>query len=200
MLIGRRTALNHTQLTAPFDGIITTINGEMGALIAPNVAVMEIDDVSPLHLVVQVDEIDVRQIAVGMPARVRLDALTDVELAATLEDIALVPSDNNGVVSYDVTVRLDESDPRVRVGMTAEASVVVQSRQQVVVVPNQYIRLDRQQNQAYINLVSDDGSLQETPVTLGLQGQDQSEITAGLDEGAVIGIDLSADRISLFGS
>jgi hypothetical protein len=69
----------------------------------------------------------------------------------------------------------------------------------VLVVPNQYIRLDRQENQAYINRVTADGTLQEIPVTLGLQGQDQSEITAGLDEGDVIGIDLSADQLLVFG-
>ncbi len=194
-----QTALNQTRLTAPFAGVITDVSGEVGALVAPGLTVVKIADVDPLRLTVQVDEIDVRQIAVGMPARVHLDALPNVELKATVEDIALVPTNDNGVVSYDATVRLDDSDPRVRVGMTAEALAVVQSRQNVITVPNQYIRLDRQKNQAYVNLVQADNQLREVPVTLGLQGQDNSEIIAGLTVGDVIGIDLSADRINLFG-
>ncbi len=195
-----QTALDRTALTAPFDGIVTSINVEVGSLVAPGVAVVEVADVSPLHLVVQADEIDVRQIAAGMPARVRLDALPDSELAATIASIALVPNNDNGIVSYDVTVTLDDADPRVRVGMTADAAIIVDSKASVVVVPNQYIRLDRQRGQAYVNVVGADGSLREVPVTLGLQGQDRSEIAAGLSEGDVIGIDLSADSISLFGS
>ncbi len=195
-----QTALDRTALTAPFDGIVTSVNAEIGSLVAPGLTVVEITDVSPLHLVVQADEIDVRQIAKGMPARVQLDALPDSDLAATIASIALVPTNDNGIVSYDVTVTLDDDDPRVRVGMTADAAIIVDSKPDVLVVPNQYIRLDRQRGQAYVNVVGADDTLHEVPVTLGLQGQDRSEIVAGLSEGDVIGIDLSADSISLFGS
>ncbi len=195
-----QAALDRTALTAPFDGIVTNINVEVGSLVAPGVTVVEVADVSPLHLVVQADEIDVRQIAVGLPARVRLDALPDSELAATTASIALVPNNDNGIVSYDVTVTLDDADPRVRVGMTADAAIIVDSKTGVLVVPNQYIRLDRQRGQAFVNLLGADDSLREVPVTLGLQGQDRSEIRAGLNEGDVIGIDLSADSIGLFGN
>ncbi len=192
--------LDRAVLTAPFDGVVTGINAEVGSLVAPGVTVVEIADVTPLHLVVQVDEIDVRQIAVGMPARVRLDALPDSEFSAMIDTIALVPINDNGVVSYDVTVRLDDSDARERVGMTADAAIIVDSKSDVGVVPNQYIRLDRQRGQAYVNLVGVNKMLSEVPVILGLQGQDRSEVTSGLRAGDVIGIDLAADSISLFGS
>ncbi len=195
-----QAALDRTVLTAPFDGIVTNVNVETGSLVAPGLAVVEIADVTPLHLVVQADEIDVRQIAVGMPVRVRLDALPDTELAATTASIALVPNNDNGIVSYDVTITLDDTDPRVRVGMTADAAIIVDAKAGALVVPNQYIRLDRQSGQAYVNLVSADESLREVPVTLGLQGQDRSEIVSGLHEGDTIGIDLSADSIGLFGN
>ncbi|HVU10512.1 MAG TPA: efflux RND transporter periplasmic adaptor subunit [Phototrophicaceae bacterium] len=194
-----QTAEKNTRLTAPFDGVITSVAGEDGALVAPGVAVMEIDELAPLHLVVQVDEVDVRQIKVGLPATVTLDALPNIALPASLESIALVPSNDNGVISYDVTVRLTQDDPRVRVGMTASASFVVLSRQNVLIVPNQFIRLDRQHNQAFVDLAQTDGTLKEIPVTLGLAGQDRSEVTSGLQVGNVIGVDLSADKIALFG-
>ncbi len=194
-----QTAENNTRLLAPFDGVITSVAGEDGALVAPGVTVMKVDKLSPLHLVAQVDEVDVRQIKIGLSATVTLDALPNVALSASLESIALVPSNDNGVVSYDVTVRLNQDDPRVRVGMTASASFVVQSRASVLIVPNQFIRLDRQHNQAFVDLAQADGTLREIPVTLGLAGQDRSEITGGLKAGDVIGVDLSADKLSLFG-
>jgi multidrug efflux pump subunit AcrA (membrane-fusion protein) len=118
-----------------------------------------------------------------------------VILAATLEQIALVPTNENGIVNYDVGVRLDQSDPRVRVGMTAEATAVVESRQDVLVVPNQYIRLDRVLDKAFVNLLNPDGTLTEVEVTLGLQGDDNSEILSGVSEGDVIAISLAGDAI-----
>lgn len=192
-------ALERTVLTAPFDGYLSTVSTEIGAVTLPGVAVLEVTDTTPLRLTVQVDEIDIRQVREGMAAMVRLDALSGVELAATLERIDLVPTNNAGIVSYDVRVRLDETDPRVRVGMTAEAVVVVESRADVLVVPNQYIRLDRGRNRAYVNLLNADGTLQEVEVTLGLQGQDSSEILSGLREGDVVAVDLGGDALGLFG-
>jgi RND family efflux transporter MFP subunit len=194
-----QAAEDRTQLSAPFDGIITGVSIEVGALVAPGMTAITIADVSPLHLNVQVDEVDVRRISVGLAAMVKLDALPDVQLPATIQDVALVSNNDNGIVSYDATVRLDNDDPHVRIGMTADAAVVVESHKDVLIVPNQYIRLDRQRNQAYVNLVKPDGTLQEVPVMLGLQGQERSEVSDGLKAGDVIGVDLAADRISLFG-
>lgn len=192
-------ALTRLQLVAPFDGVVTALNAEIGGVVAPGLAVIEITDLSPLRLTVQVDEIDVRQIREGIPARVRFDALAGVELAATLERISVVSRNDAGVVNYDVRVRLDEADDRARVGMTAEASVVVESRDGVIVVPNEYIRLDRASGGAFVNRILPDGTLEEMAVTLGLQGQDTSEITEGVEVGDVIGIDLSGDAIGILG-
>jgi HlyD family secretion protein/macrolide-specific efflux system membrane fusion protein len=83
--------------------------------------------------------------------------------------------------------------------MTAEAAVIVDERQSVVMVPNQFIRLDRETGRAYVNLMGEDSSLEEIAIELGLQGQDSSEVVAGLNSGDVIALDLSADRISFFG-
>lgn len=194
------TTYGRTVLTAPFDGIVSAVNIEVGALVTPGLPVAELTDISPLHLTVQVDEIDIRQITEGMRARVQLDALPDVELPATVAEVALVGENDEGIVSYDARVALDDTDPGVRVGMTAEASVVVEERPNVLVVPNIYIRLDRAADQAFVNVLREDGALEEVEITLGLRGQDSSEVLSGLDEGDVLAIDLAGDRIPLFGS
>lgn len=192
-------ALAQMRLIAPFDGVLSALNVEVGALSAPGVPAAEITDTDPLRLTVQVDEIDVRQIREGQAARVRLDALPGVLLAATIERIALIGTNVGGIVSYDVRVRLDDTDPRVRVGMTAEAEVVVEQRADVVIVPNAYIRLDRAADRAYVNRLDAAGALEEVEVSLGLQGGESSEITAGVREGDTVAVDLSGDAIGLFG-
>ncbi len=193
-------ALDRMQITAPFDGFISAQTVEVGGIAAPGLPAFTITDVDPLRLTVQVDEIDIRQIREGMTARVSLDALPETDFPAVLEQIALISSSDGGIVSYDVRVRLEQADdPRVRAGMTAEAAVIVERRENVLIVPNLYIRLDRTLNRAFVSIVNDAGQLEEVEVTLGLQGEDSSEILSGVSEGAVVGVDLAGDSLSIFG-
>ncbi|MBZ0290873.1 MAG: efflux RND transporter periplasmic adaptor subunit, partial [Anaerolineae bacterium] len=195
-----RIDLERTDLIAPFDGVVSALNIEVGALTTPAQPALELTDVNSLYVNVQVDEVDIRQIQEKMPAQVRLDALTGVEFPASVDQIALVGTNDNGIISYNVKVVLDATDPRLRIGMTADAAVIVEKREAVLVVPNLYIRLDRDLDKAFVNLVGADGKLQEVEVKLGLQGQDSSEIVSGLHAGDVIAVDLSSDRIAIFGS
>lgn len=185
-------------LVAPFDGVIGRVDAEIGALVAPGVPVVQLVDLEPMRLTVEVDEVDIRRVREGLPALVEIDALQGVELPAVLERISLVGRSQDGIISYDVDVTLTNEDPRVHVGMTAEAQVVVESREGVIVVPNSYVRLDRRLNQAFVNVVTDDGKLTETQIELGLQGEDVSEVLSGLDEGATIAVDLDAQNLSSF--
>jgi HlyD family secretion protein len=194
-----KTALERTDLIAPFDGVVSAVNVEVGALSTSQQPAIELTDVNSLYVSVQVDEVDIRQIREKMPAQVRLDALPGVEFPATVDQIAVVGTNDNGIISYNVKVTLDASDSRIRVGMTADASVVVEKRENVLIVPNLYIRLDRDLDKAFVNLVQPDGKLAEVEVKLGLQGQDSSEIVSDLKPGDQIAVDLSSDRISIFG-
>jgi HlyD family secretion protein len=190
---------NRTLLTAPFDGLVSSVTAEVGALVAPGFAILELTDLDPLQLTVQVDEIDLRLVAQGMDARVEVDALPDVVIPAEVGAIALVGTSNvNGVVSYDVRLSLEDPDPRVRVGMTAEANIIVDSREDVLYIPNYYIRLDLRTGQAFVNILRPSGAIEEIEVRLGLQGRDNSEVLSGVEPGDMLLVDLTAG-LSIFG-
>jgi HlyD family secretion protein len=192
-------AYNRTILYAPFDGLISAVATETGGIVAPGLTVIEMTDLAPLRLTVQVDEVDIRLVQPQLPARVELDALPDVSFPAQIEQIALTGTNENGIVSYGVDLTLNSTDPRVRVGMTAEASIIVTERDDTLIVPNIYIRLERQDGLAFVNLLRPDGTIEEIEVSLGLQGQEASEIIGGLNEGDVIVIDPDGEGVSLFG-
>lgn len=189
---------NETLLISPVEGVVSKIDTEIGELVVPGSTLVEVTDIVPLRITVEVDEIDIRQIEIGMPATVELDALPGILLEARLTKVALFGQEEDGIVSYDVDIDLVQNDERARVGMTAEASITVEEKKDVLVIPNQYIRLDRGRGQAFVNIQREDGTLEEVEVRLGLQGQDNSEILSGLNEGEIIALDLS-DRFSLFG-
>jgi HlyD family secretion protein len=173
------------------------VNGEVGATAAPGVALFEITDSDPLRIVVQVDEVDIRLIREGMGASVELDALDDVVIPAQIERIALIGTPVNGIVNYDVTLTIAGADPRVRVGMTAEANIVTERRENVLLVPNVFIRRDR--DRAFVNILRADDTLEEVEIRLGLQGRDTSEVIAGLLEGETIAISTAQNNFALFG-
>ncbi len=192
-------AVDRMTLTAPHDGLVTALPIEQGMLVAPGIAVITVTQTEPLRLTVEVDEIDVRQVREGMPARIRFDALPGVTLPGMLELIDSLPVTSAGIVNFQVRVRLDGRDPRVRIGMTAEASFVVEQRDDVLTVPNPYIRLGREPGQGFVQVLTPAGELSEVPVTLGLQGEEVSEVTGGIEEGAVLAVNLAGDPLSFLG-
>jgi len=191
-------AYDRTILRAPFDGIVSSLSTEVGALVAPGLNIGELTDISPFGLTVLVDEIDIRLVEIGLPVQVELDAIPDVQFDATVEDIRPLGVDTGGIVSYPVDIALAVDDPRVRVGMTAEATIIADQREDVLVIPNQYIRVDRSSQQAFVNVLRDDNSIDEVPVLLGLQGQNVSEVTDGLEDGDLVATLLRGDGLSTF--
>lgn len=191
------TNLNRTILTAPINGVISAVSVEEGISIAPGLTIVEITDSDPLRIVVQVDEVDIRLIREGMVARIELDALPDVEIPAVIERIALVGTPVNGIVNYDVELTINTTDPRVRVGMTAEANIVIEQRDDVVIVPNAFVRRDRER--AFVNVLDSAGNISEVEITLGLQGREFSEVTGGLSVGDTLALSTSEGNFSLFG-
>ena len=87
-------------------------------------------------MTVAFSESDITKVKVGQPATVTLDALSGVELGAHVTAISTVGTTSTSVVSYDATLTLDQQRlARVKPGMSASASVIVDQAQGVT-VPN----------------------------------------------------------------
>lgn len=200
-LTSAEESLATTEIRAPFDGFVSLVTVEPGALVAPGQGVIEMVDVDPLSVTVQVDEIDIGKIEPGMPATVEVDALPDVLLPASLAKVALVGTQTQGgIVNYDAEIELESVEPLVRVGMTAEANIIVNQETDVLRVPNAFIRLDRRTNEAFVDVLDPEtDEFSEVSVTLGLRGEDFSEVTAGLAAGDILRADLTGNQVSIFG-
>ena len=95
----------------------------------------EIVNTSTLTMTVAISEGDIGEVKVGQPATVTMDALTGVELAAHVAAISAGATDSSDVVSYNVTLNLDQTDSRVLSGMSGSAVVIVDQASGVT-VPN----------------------------------------------------------------
>lgn len=172
--------LQDAQIIAPFDGTVMEVNLTPGQTVGANVNAITLADTHHLQIVGNLAEVDVTKVKVGQQAEITLDALPDKRLAGQVTQIAPAATIQQGVVNYPVTIVLTDFDPEVKPGMTASVNVIVDQRQNVLVVPNRAIRT--QGRQRFVTVLFK-GQLIQTPVQTGLNNESMTEIISGLKEG-----------------
>lgn len=178
--------LAKAKLIAPFDGVVTAVNVAEDEYASG--AAVSLSDPKSMEVVLSVDEVDVGNLAAGQPTAITLEAWPTTEIPGKVISIAPAPKSTTGaIVSYEVHVSLGDTNLEVRDGMTANASIVVSSKNGVLVVPNQAITPDRTAGKDYVNrvLTAPDGAqtTEKVEVTVGLKDDNNTEITSGLQAG-----------------
>lgn len=176
-----RHQLEGSELVAPHEGTITQVGIKEGELTGGQPAVV-LTDSSRYHVQVGIDEIDIGRVAVGQQVTVFLDALPGEMLAGEIDQIASTAQMDTGIVSYKMTVRLAPTDAPLRAGMTANVDVVTERREDVLLVPNRFVRIDRLTGQTFVDkLVGNE--IQPIEIQVGLRDETYSEVLAGLQAG-----------------
>ncbi len=176
-------------IVAPFDGVVTAVSFQPGEVASGSV--VELLDLTSLQIILQVDEVDVGQLANGQEATVTVQSFPGVSIPAEIAAIAATSTAlSSGGVAYDVRLDLAETDLPLFAGMTADASLLTAEKQGVVLVPNAAIRVDRTNGSYSAMRMADDGTFEEVPITVGLRDAQFTEVTSGLEVG---------DRVQLSG-
>jgi HlyD family secretion protein len=174
--------MNRALLTVPFDGVIWKNDLVVGE-IPPQGAAMQLIDASLLVLDVAVDETDIVDVQIGQQVKLSIDALPGAEVSGQVIRVAITPVQTGQLVTYTVGIVLDKMDETIRIGMTATATIIVNELQDVLTLPNRFIRIDRTTQQAYVAVELDSGIFVERPVVLGVRNETDSQIVSGLRAG-----------------
>ena len=178
-----RARLDHAKLTAVFDGTVAEVNIVAGqnatAGLQPAIVLA---DLTSFHIDVGVDEIDVGKLSGGQTAQLSVDALPGVPIRGSVERIAPTARESAGVVSYNVTVAIDPTDAPIRAGMSAIVEIITEVRDNALVIPNRFIRIDRVTGRAYVTVKRGDQT-EEVEIITGLRNDAESEVLQGLSEG-----------------
>ena len=182
-------------LTAPHNGTITLVGIKEGELAGGQPAFV-LTDLSEFHVDVMVDEIDIGRVAVGQPVWITLDALATATLNGTVDSIADVSQMDAGVVTFKATIQLEPTEAPLRAGMTANVDIVTEEREEILLVPNRFVRMDRTNGKTYVDrLVGQE--IRATEIQLGLRDESMSEVLAGLEEGDSIVLVQESSREAL---
>lgn len=180
-----RLSLDQTELRAPFAGVIAQNRLTSGELPPQDVAVLLVDD-SSFFVDLRVDETDVVNVQVGQRVEFTVDALPDATITGEVSSIAYTPVPIDGLVVYNVRVDVDTTDAPLRTGMSVTGRIVVQERENVLVVPNTFVRFNRLTGDAFVNVRAASGEIEERQIVLGNRNETVSEVLAGLQDGEQI--------------
>ena len=198
-----QVALNQTTLTAPTSGVVISINGVPGETAgggtaqspgslapAPSTGAtggssgfMVIDDNSSFVAVMPFAETDSARLAANQTVAFTFDAIPNLTISGHVLSISPSATVVSNVVDYYVSFVLNRTDPRLREGMTVNASVTVAQADNAVRVPNAAVRTTG--GTTMVTVLSK-GLQVPTEVITGVVGDTYTEIKAGLNEGDTV--------------
>ncbi len=175
--------LEDTIITAPVSGTITEVIASLGS--RPNGALFVIQSTDSLEISTTVAEYDVPLIHEGQSVRFTTEATGGDELSGTVELISPTAVNSDG--DFEVIVRIDTPDQRLRIGMNAKLTVVLESRAKVFSVPYDAVTKDEAGQSVIVALEADGITRRNLPVTVGMETDYFVEINgADLKDGLTI--------------
>ena len=168
--------LELARITAPFAGTVTSVDVMPGDQVTPGAPAFRIDDLSHLLVDVEISEVDINRIALDQPVSLIFDAILDHEYEGSVVEIAQVGISIQGVVSFPVTVEIQDKDEAIRSGMTAAVNIVVEQIDEVVLVPNRAVRVRDGERVVYL---MKDGAMEIVEVVLGATSDQYSQVLEG---------------------
>lgn len=181
--------LEKATITAPFAGLIASVDAKEGDIVpSPSFSpspIFYLVDLSSMELVMTVDEIDIPDVRLNQRVIIELDALPDAEFEGQVTFISSLPSPQAGIVLYEVKITFDvHSGLEPKMGMSADADIIISGRNNILLVPNRAIFEDEQGNTVVKVPVNE--QIEERVVVTGISDGFDTEIVSGLSEGETV--------------
>ncbi|HPA25395.1 MAG TPA: efflux RND transporter periplasmic adaptor subunit [bacterium] len=174
--------LNDAQIIAPVDGTITKKNFQVGEQTSLSTPVLEMIGKSNLQVKVNIPESDIAKIKLAQNVDMTLDAFgADKKFAGQVVMIDPAETKIQDVVYYQVKVQFNNNFEEVKPGMTANLIILIEQRNQVLVVPSRAIK--SRNDEKYVEILENLKEVKEKTVTVGIKGDEGTEIISGLSVG-----------------
>lgn len=151
----------------------------------PGAAIVELPDLSSVHLTARLEESDRGRVAVNQTAMVHLDAVPERPYKSTVSKISLLARVDFASAwpparDFDIELAMADADARLKPGMTASVRIAVARHPNVLLVPAQAVMLVNGQPTVY---VLDRSGFTPRPVVIARRGREQLALRSGVDAG-----------------
>jgi HlyD family secretion protein len=139
-----RTNLDYAQITSPVDGVVVSRQVNVGQTVAASFQTPTLfsiaGDLTRMQIDASVDEADIGRVAEGQDVGFHVDAFPEELFSGEVVQVRIAPSTTDNVVTYTVVIHVDNSDLRLKPGMTANVSIKTDHRSGVLRLPASSLR------------------------------------------------------------
>ncbi|KYC37955.1 efflux transporter periplasmic adaptor subunit [Scytonema hofmannii PCC 7110] len=188
--------LDASVIRAPFDGIVTQIYADVGAIVTPNAisstttsatssSILEL--ASGLEVLVDVPEANISQIKVGQKVKLIADSYPNRTFEGRLLKIAPKAEVEDNVTTFQVRVQLVTGQSYLRSGMNVDAIFISQSTPNALMVPT--VAITTRDNHMGVLVADRQGETRFQPIKVGVTQDGQTQIIKGLKQGERVFVD-----------
>jgi len=194
--------LSYTRVTAPMDGVVVAIVTEQGQTVNANQSaptIIKLARLDTMTVKAQISEADVSKVKPGMPVYFNLLGEPDRRIEARLRAVepgpTTIATDTNtnasttsstNAIYYNGIFDVPNSDGRLRINMTAQATIVLASAKQVLTVPSAALGARDREGFYKVRVQQEDGRIVEKKLRIGLNNRVQAQVLDGLKEGELV--------------
>jgi HlyD family secretion protein len=189
------TNLRYTKIVSPVDGIVVSRNVDVGQTVAASFQTPTLfsiaQDLTKMQIDTSVDEADIGKIKVGQDVEFTVDAYPDITFKGKVWQIRNAPITVQNVVTYDVVINVDNPELKLKPGMTANVSIIVSIKKDVLKIPNVALRFKPaekgktavQQKGSGV-WIPEQGNPKRVPISIGISDGNYTEfVSGGIKEG-----------------
>lgn len=164
--------------------------------------VLTISSQGTTEVIVSLSETDIAKVAEGQEATIEISAINNKHYNGVVRRVDDVGTDDQGVIRYNVYIEVSDADSRIRSGMTVDVDVITSRLHNVLSVPNSAVKPYKGGRAVRVYIASK-REITYVPVTIGVRGEDRTQILGGIDEGEEVIMSLSNEQLQrpgLFGN
>ncbi|GAB4111433.1 MAG: efflux RND transporter periplasmic adaptor subunit [Roseiflexaceae bacterium] len=174
--------LERTTISAPFSGVIASVDLIEGANASSGSQAVTLVDPSALHIDVNLSEVDAAQVQVGQPVELSFDALEGTIIPGTVDQIAPIATVQQNVVTYLVRIAFQPGNAKLKLGMSATGEIQIEQRTDVLIAPSRAIQ--NQNGRSFVQVQTGVGlPAVQVEIETGLSSDGQVEITGCVETG-----------------
>jgi HlyD family secretion protein len=140
--------LAHTTITSPIDGIVVSRAVDIGQTVAASLSAPTLftiaNDLTQMQVIANIDQADIGLVEQAKSVKFSVDAFPGKDFDGKIQQMRLNPTNVQNVVTYNVVIDVSNPEQKLKPGMTANLTITIDERSNVLKVPNSSLRFTPQ--------------------------------------------------------
>jgi HlyD family secretion protein len=136
--------LSHTTITSPIDGVVVSRDVNVGQTVAASLSAPTLftiaNDLTQMQVIANIDQADIGLVEQAKSVKFSVDAFPGKEFDGKIQEMRLNPVNVQNVVTYNVVINVENPEQTLKPGMTANLTITIDERNNVLKVPNSALR------------------------------------------------------------